>query len=265
MTELALVKPGGKGQVQSLARAFGLLETVAEAGVGLGLSHIAARMGLAPSTTHRLLNSMRDLGYVENDPATGLWSVGLQAFRVGNAYLHKRDFVSQARPFMKKLVAEVGETVNMAILDQDNVVFIAQVECAEVMRMAVPIGRRGPLHASAVGKAILATLTTGEARDIMGRIDFTALTVKTHCNRAALTADLAGVRRRGYALDEEEQSLGMRCIAASIFDEHQDAIAAISISGPTVRLTDSDIESVGQAVMTAAADITRSIGGQQKK
>lgn len=99
----------------------------------------------------------------------------------------------------------------------------------------------------------------------MGRIDFTALTTKTHRNRAGLTADLAGVRRRGYALDEQEQSLGMRCIAAAIFDEHQDAIAAISISGPTVRLTDSDIESTGQAVMTAAADITRSIGGQQKK
>ncbi|VAV97347.1 Transcriptional regulator, IclR family [hydrothermal vent metagenome] len=257
--------------MQSLARAFTMLEIVAEFGVksgtesggGIGLSHLATHMGLAPSTVHRLLNSMGEMGYVECDPDTGLWSVGLKAFTVGNAYLKKRDFVSQARPFMKRLVAELGETVNMAILDRQNVVFIAQWECDEVMRMAVPVGTRGPLHASAVGKALLSAMNDDDVRAILKEIQFEPLTEKTHITIKSLMAELQQVRKRGYAIDEQEQTLGMRCIAASIYNEYAEGIAAISISGPTVRLTRKDMARAGRAVRNMAAEITRAIGGKE--
>lgn len=251
----------GKGQVQSLSRAFALLESVAGAGVGLGLGQLAARMDLAPSTVHRLLNSMRALGYVECDTVSGLWSVGLKAFTVGNAYLRKRDFVTQARPFMKKLVLDVGETVNMALLDGAHIVTIAQVECREVMRMAVPIGTRGPVHASALGKILLAGRDEQDVRAFLKHVNFEALTEKTHRSAASLMTELVQIRAQGYAVDEQEQTPGMRCVAAAIYDEHQEVLAAISISGPAVRLKREDIAGVGRAVMHMAADITRSIGG----
>ncbi len=260
-----IIKSAVKGQVQSLSRAFALLEAVAESDTGFGLSQLANRMGLAPSTVHRLLNAMRQMGYVECDQNTGGWSVGLKAFNVGNAYLRKRDFALQARPFMKKLVAELGETVNMAILDRTNVVFIAQVECAEVMRIAVPIGTRGPLHASAVGKVLLSALPDDEIFEILGDRSLAALTEKTHVTVDGLMRELGEVRKTGYAIDEQEQSLGMRCIAAAIYDEYNEAIAAISISGPTVRLMQKDIARIGQDVRRMADEITRSIGGIRKK
>lgn len=258
-------KSNGKGQVQSLSRAFALLECVAEAGIGLNLSQVAARMALAPSTVHRLLNAMKDMGYVEVDPATGLWSVGLQAFRVGTAYLKKRDFVSQARPFMKKLVAQVGETVNLAIRDRDQMTFIAQVECSEIMRMSVPVGNRATLYASAVGKVMLSSLPKAEVVALLQDTAFHPLTAKTHPDLASLQRELKDVQQKGYALDEQEQSLGMRCVAAAIYNEHHEAVAALSIAGPTVRLKQKNLPSIGKKVRILADEITTAIGGKVKK
>jgi len=113
-------KPRESGSVQSLTRAFSLLSRLGESGVGQTLSDLAGGAGLAPSTAHRLLTSMRQEGFVEYDEQAGLWSVGLQAFAVGNAYLKKRDFIAQARPFMRQLVAETGETSNLGVLDGDH-------------------------------------------------------------------------------------------------------------------------------------------------
>lgn len=264
-----IVKPThsekGRGQVQSLSRAFGLLEYVAGDNVGLGLSQIAAQMELAPSTVHRLLNSMREMGYVECDQNTGLWSVGLKAFTIGNTYLRKREFAVQARSYMKKLVGQVGETVNLAIMDDRNVVFIAQVECSHVMRMAVPIGTRGPLHASAVGKIMMSSMTNEEVRGILENIEFTKLTSKTHQGAANLIQELEKISLQNYAVDEEEQNIGMRCIAANIYNEYSEAVAAISVSGPTVRLVKGNIKNVSRLVIETAQEITSAIGGSPPK
>ncbi|WP_417624367.1 IclR family transcriptional regulator [Paremcibacter congregatus] len=254
----------GKGQVQSLTRAFSLLECVADAGIGLNLSQVAAKMDLAPSTVHRLLNAMKDRGYFEVDPATGLWSVGLQAFRVGNGYLQKRDFVTQARPYMKKLVAEVGETTSLAVLDGDQMTFIAQVECREVMRMSVPLGNRVTLYASAVGKMQLAALSDAEAVDLMKDISFAPLTERTHASLPGLLAEVQDIRRKGFAVDEQEQSLGMRCVAAAIYNEHHEAVAFLTIAGPTVRLKQKNLNTIGKTVRALADEVTRTIGGREK-
>lgn len=254
-------KPRESGSVQSLTRAFSLLSRLGESGVGQTLSDLAGGAGLAPSTAHRLLTSMRQEGFVEYDEQAGLWSVGLQAFAVGNAYLKKRDFIAQARPFMRQLVAETGETSNLGVLDGDHHVFLSQVESAQMMRMVTRLGRPGPVHAAGVGKALLSALTSREVAAILRRTGLKSLTNHTLTTPSALMDELEKVRQQGFALDNEEQTLGLRCIAANIYDEHGEAIAAVSVSGPTVRVTMERVAPLSAAVMQAASEITQAIGG----
>jgi len=254
-------KAGEAGSVQSLSRAFSLLGRLAEAAEGRSLSDLAGAAALAPSTAHRLLNSMRNEGFVEFDEETGLWSVGLQAFAVGNAYLKKRDLVAQARPFMRLLVADTGETSNLGVLDGDHHVFLSQVESPQLMRMVARLGRPGPVFAAGVGKALLSALPEHDLESILDRLEYEALTKHTIVDKESLKKELALVRTRGFAVDDEEQALGLRCISANIYDEHAEAIAAVSISGPTVRVSEDKVGALGAAVVQTAAAITSSIGG----
>jgi IclR family acetate operon transcriptional repressor len=251
----------GAVQVQSLTRALMLLQRISLSDIGLNLTELSGDLGLAPSTAHRLLNSMRQLDFVDFDEQSGLWSVGVTAFSVGSAYLKKRDFVAEARAYMKLLVAETGETSNLAILDGYNHVFVGQVECNEVMRMVVQIGSRGTLHAAGVGKALLSGLSDAEVTDIINHTGLVALTQKTITSPTAFMAELRKVRAQGYAVDDEEQVSGLRCIAANIYDENAEVIAAVSISGPSVRVSTDRLDHYSAAVMRAADRITLAIGG----
>ena len=152
-------KPGAvAGQVQSLTRGLNLLEALAKADGGITLTDLAQRVDLPPSTTHRLLSTLQRMGYVYQGGDLGLWYVGLHAFTVGAGFLANRDFVAQSHAYMRRLMEQSGETANLAILDGTEAVFIAQVQCHEMMRILVKLGSRVPLHASGVGKAIFASL-----------------------------------------------------------------------------------------------------------
>jgi IclR family acetate operon transcriptional repressor len=152
-------KPGGvTAQVQSLTRGLNILEALARAEAGISLTDIAQRVELPPSTTHRLLSTLEKMGYVYQAGDLGHWYVGLQAFTVGAGFLANRDFVGQSHVYMRRLMEQSGETANLAILDGTEAVFIAQVQCREMMRILVKLGSRVPLHASGVGKAIFAAL-----------------------------------------------------------------------------------------------------------
>lgn len=251
------------GSVQSLDRAFLLISQLAEseADSGMNLAELAATSGLANSTAHRLLVSMKHLNFVEYDDETGLWSVGVKAFSVGNAYLRKRDYVAQARPFMRELVSEVGETSNIAILKDDRHVFVGQVECKEVMRMVVQIGSEGYLHAAGVGKALLSAMPEADVLNIIGRTGLPKLSDKTITTKKVFLQELDKVRDCGYALDDEEQTPGLRCIASNVYDEYGEAIAAVSISGPSVRIPDDRIDEIAHQVIAKAVLITEAIGG----
>jgi IclR family acetate operon transcriptional repressor len=246
-----------------LDRAFLLLNELAasDADPGMSLAELAAVSSLANSTAHRLLVSMKHLGYVEYDDTTGLWSIGIKAFSVGNAYLRKRDFVAQARPYMRELVAEVGETSNIAILKGDRHVFVGQVECKEVMRMVVQIGSEGHVHAAGVGKTLLSAMPEADALAIINRAGLPKLSEKTITTKQDFLQELKKVRECGYGLDDEEQTPGLRCIASNIYDEYGEAIAAVSISGPSVRIPDERISVIAEQVIAKAKAITHAIGG----
>lgn len=249
------------GGVQSLTRGLRLLETLAEAEGGLSLTVLAARAELAPSTAHRLLNTLADQGFVDQDATSGHWSIGLKTYRVGAAFLSARDFVGESHPHLKRLMEASGETANLSILDGSHVCFIAQVQCHEVMRMLVRLGSRIPAHASGSGKAILAALSPEKRRAVLGATPLEPLTVKTIVDPKALERQLETIRKRGYSYDDEENALGLRCVAAAIHEEHGEPLGAISLAGPIARLTDERIAKLGPLVAQTAREITERLGG----
>lgn len=252
----------GTAQVQSLSRALSLLECIAASESGITLSDLAQRVGLAASTTHRLLNTLEQHGFAALDADRGVWFVGVRAFTVGNAFLADRDVVAIARPFMRRLVEQAGESVNLALLDDAQVVFIAQVQCREMMRMLVRLGGRAPAHASGAGKALLAALGQHDVNALLARHGLERFTENTLGTPGALAADLERVRRLGFAFDDEEHAVGLRCVAATVHDEHAEPVAAISLSGPRARIPDDRIARLGALVVAGANEITRAMGGQ---
>lgn len=257
------VKPRSNGtQSQSLGRGLSLLEHLADAGQGLTLSDLAQRVGLAPSTTHRLLGTLESYGFVQLDEELGHWRVGVRAFSVGNAYLDNRDLTAQARPIMRQLMEGVGETVNLAVLDHDEVVFVSQVECREMMRMVAKLGSRAPLHASGVGKALLAAFSEARLTHLLSQRPLIQLTDNTIHQEAPLRQALGLIRQTGFAVDDEEHAVGLRCLAATLHDQYAEPLGAISISGPLARLPQERLPSLGTQVIEAAAAITAALGGR---
>ena len=252
----------GDGKNTSLTRALTLLERLAESPAGMNLTDLSQQLGMPPATVHRLLSTFEELNFVEQDAEVGLWFVGLKAFTVGHAFLNRRDFVASARPFMKSLVELCGETVNLGIIDHGEVVFISQVESQEMMRMIVKLGSRSPIHASGVGKAMLASLNEHEVVQLLQRRGLARFTDHTIDNPAHLHDALGSIRQQGFALDDEEHAIGLRCVAANIYDENGVALAAISLSGPKARIVDTRLAELGAAVRQTAAEITESLGGR---
>lgn len=246
--------------IQSLDRAMDVLKIVAS-GTGMSLTEIAAIGEQAPATVYRILITLQKHRMVDFDEAAQLWHVGLEAFRIGSSFLGRTRLVEQSRPVMQRLMAATGETANLAIVDRGEVVFISQVETHETIRAFFRPGTRGPIHASGVGKALLAHFTQEQIGQILAEQSFESFTAKTLSDEDALHRDLDLIAQRGWAIDDEERTVGMRCIAAPIFNQFGEAIAGISLSGPSVRVTPDRDTDHGRQVRAAADDITRAIGG----
>lgn len=248
------------GQVQSLDRALSILERLAEED-GMTLTDLAQSVGLAPSTTHRLLTTLQQRRFADFDEEYSVWVIGVGAFNVGNAFLRNRRIVTLGRPMMRRLMEDVGETVNLAVEDQNELVYVTQFESHAPMRAFFRPGRRAPMHASAVGKAMLAEMDDALLTEILHKKGMPRFTDKTIVDPAALRRELAHIRERGWAVDDEEHTVGMRCVAATIHNEHGDVIAGVSLSGPSVRVTETRLGALGARVVQAANAITEQIGG----
>lgn len=263
-------RPKGSGTGTSAAsapaldRALALLSAVA-ASEGLTLSEIAERQALAPSSAHRLLTALAARGFVEADPLDQTWSIGVEAFRVGQAFQRRNRAAQAARPIMRRLMEATGETANLGIFEGGDVVFIAQVESHDPIRAFFRAGERRAAHASGIGKALLAEMSEVTVARLVRDRGLVAFTDKTLDTPERLAADLAATRARGYSIDDEERNRGMRCIAAAIYDENGEAVAGLSISGPSGRLDPLRIASLGPEVASAAAQVTAAIGGSRKR
>ncbi len=253
--------PAENSSVQSLDRALRILAIIAE-GDGLSLSEVASASGLAASTAYRMLITLENHGMVEFDRTDQLWSIGVETYRMGSAFLRRRKLVDRARIVMQDLMEKTGETANLGVAEDDCVVFVSQVETHQAIRAFFRPGSRSPFHASGIGKAILAHLPRERVTAIVRKAGLEAYTPKTLSDGPTLARDLDQVRARGYSVDDEERHPGMRCIAAPIFNEFGEPVAGVSISGPTVRITPERVGDIGPLVRDAAAEVTRIIGGQ---
>lgn len=253
--------PAASGHVQALARGLALLEALAATEGGATLTVLASSLELPAPTAFRLLAALERAGFVQQD-AHGVWRIGVRAFRVGSAFLEHRNLALQALPHLRRLMEQSGETANLAVPSEGEVVFIAQVQCRELMRMSAKLGARAPLHASGAGKAMLAAMDEHAlARELAVR-GLARYTEHTIVDRTALDTELAATRARGYAIDDEEHAPGMRCVAAPILDEHGAPWAAISLAGPTSRLTRERVPSLGALVAATANEVTLALGGR---
>ena len=241
--------------IQSLDRAMMILEEVSRH-EGIGLSDLANRLDQSPATAYRVLVTLEKRGIVELDPASQNWMVGAQAFLIGSRFLRRTSLVERARPFMRRLMEDTGETANLGVARGDQVLFLSQVETHASIRAFFPPGTMSPLHASGIGKALLAARQDGYV-PAEGLEQFTAQTITTP---PALLDDLAAIRDRGWAFDDEERTVGMRCIAAPVFDATGEAVAGLSVSGPVSRVTPQTVAALGTAVAEAASRLSAALG-----
>ena len=249
------------GQVQSLTRALSLLRALAESGDGMTLSDVAQIVGLAPSTAHRVLTTLQQERFVRFDGAAHVWQVGVEAFIIGNAFVRTRDVVGMARPYLRRLMEEGGETANLYLEQEGEVVCMAQIECRQMMRAIARPGGRVQMHCSGAGKALLAWVADGELTRIIQQHGLRRVTERTLDTPRKLRAALAQVREQGYAVDDEEHAVGLRCVAAPVFDEHGRPVAALSLSGPGARVTEDRLAALGGLTARVARELSGELGG----
>jgi IclR family transcriptional regulator, acetate operon repressor len=250
------------GSVQSLRRALSIMKMIAAAGDGATLTEIARATSLALSTAHRLLTTLQQDRFAQFVSDGGRWRIGVDAFTVGSAFMGVRDIAKGARPLLRRLMEESGETANLAILSDDMAVYVEQVESRQTMRAICKPGGRAVLHSTSLGKSMLAAMRPDEVNRILASKGMTRFTRKTIDTPAGMAIHLNEVRAAGYAIDDEEYSPGMRCVAAAVLNEHSEPIGAISISGPAIRVERERLAKLGSLVRSVAGELTRELGGR---
>lgn len=242
--------------VQVVERVFDILEIMAARGGGVAISDLAAESGLPLPTIHRLLRTLVTLGYARQLPSRQ-YLLGARLIHLGDEA--QRQLGGLGRPELVTLAAQLGETANLAALDRDAIVYVAQAPSPHAMRMFTEVGRRVALDATGVGKAILASLPDRTIEAIIARTGLAVTTAHSHASLGSLMADLHVIRARGYAIDDEEQAEGVRCYAVVIPDAP--TRLAISVSGPASRVDDAFGARAVPALQAAALRIAGIVRG----
>jgi IclR family KDG regulon transcriptional repressor len=250
--------------VQAIARASVILDALGRHPRGISVRDLSATVHLPKGTTHRLLASLAHDGFVRQDAVTRDYFLGFKLVELGNLLIDQLDFRSVARPFLLDLADTTGETVHMVVLDQNEVVYIDKVDFAAKPRglgMVSRIGLRIPAHSCAVGKIFLAQFSQDMLTAFIEEKGLAGRTENTITEPQKLEQHLALVRKHGYAVDDEENEKGIRCVAAPVLNEKGQVVAAISISGPTIRISRKMAqETLRQQVMQTAFEISRQLG-----
>jgi IclR family transcriptional regulator, acetate operon repressor len=243
------------GGVQSVERAFGVLEILAAMGGTGALGELAARADLPQPTMHRLARTLLSMGYLRQLPNRH-YSLGPGLIRLGESAGQLIGMWS--RPHLSELVDRTGETANMAVMDNDMAVYVAQVPSPHSMRMFTEVGRRVYPHCTGVGKALLMQLPDEALRALVARTGMPAATENSHTTTDGLLQDITLCRARGYAVDEGEQEIGVRCFAVPVPDAP--SLTAISISGPAVRVALTSAPKLTPLLKRVARDIAAEFG-----
>lgn len=246
--------------IQSVDRAFKILDVFSLKDKELGVTEIANRLGLHKSTAFGLLRTLEHWGCVEQNQSTGKYHLGLKLFEYGNRVKEGLNLRGLSLPFLQDLVERYRETVHLVIHDRGEVIYIEKVEGPSAIRMYSQVGQRAPMHCTGVGKAILAFWSKQEVDNLIRTKGLQPFSPKTITDLQQLHEELSVIRREGYSFDNEEIELGLRCVAAPIMNYNDKVVAAISIAGPSTRMTDEQMQNLIIPVKETALKISQRIG-----
>lgn len=261
--------PKPNNLVQTIERVSSILDILAQNAQGISIRDLSSNIGLPKGTTHRLLSSLSYFGYVRQEPKTRNYFLGLKFVELGQILLGQLDLRKVAEPFLRDLAERTKETIHLVILDRNEIVYIDKVETDQNpsgLKMASRLGLRNPAHSSAVGKMILANISEEELQSFFKEKTLVRRTENTITDPVQLREHLKTVRKQGYAVDDEENEKGIRCVAAPIYNEIGKTVAAISITAPAFRVTKKTIqETLKKEVMETASKISERLGFRERK
>ncbi|MDK2799211.1 MAG: IclR family transcriptional regulator, regulon repressor [Clostridiales bacterium] len=246
--------------VQTLDRALDILELLAIQRTGMGVTQIANLLGLHKSTVHRLLNALGERGYVEKNIDFGTYQLGLKVVEISSIHLNSIELKTEAAPYLRKLASESTQPVHLATFVDGEVTYIEKVETFNTIRMYSQIGKRVPVHCTAVGKALLTGLSDNEIEDILKKYDLRQFTSNTLKSIEEILKQVKEAKQRGWAVDDEEHEEGIRCIAAPIYDYRGKVIAAVSTSGSKNIISKTRDSEISEYVVEAAQKISKRMG-----
>jgi IclR family transcriptional regulator, KDG regulon repressor len=250
-------------KVQVLDRAINIIEFIGQQSTGeAGLRELSLAMKLHKTTAHRIAHVLESRGLLRRGLDSNRYRLGLHLYDLGCQALDHVNIRDEARPFMTRIALEVGETVHLAVLDRAEVLYIERVEAQRSLTMGSKLGGRNPVYCTALGKAILAYSPAIEVEQILAACRMEARTRNTFTSALALKRELERICDRGYAIDDEEIEDGIRCVSAPILNQANRAVAAISVSGPSSRITPNRFELIGKTVLKAARELSAHIGHQ---
>jgi len=246
--------------VKSVVRVAQILDCLASGPTGRGLAEVAREVGLHIATARRLLMTLTGLELAKQNGENKKYSLGLKILLMAKRAGTSLDLRQIALPFLRKLMEKTGETANLVIEDKGEAVYIEQVESVNYLRTANKLGSRAPLYCTAAGKILLASRRPEERERFLGRITLRPFTSRTIIQRDALVSELERISHRSLAIDNEEQMIGERCLAVPIRDHTGKVIAAISISGPSFRLTPASIRELKPVVLEVGKKLSKEFG-----
>jgi DNA-binding IclR family transcriptional regulator len=230
----------------------------------MNITEMSEKLGFYPSTTHRLLDTLKYWGYVEQDSHTQKYQLGLKVLELGMTKLHKMDLVREATPYLEELVNQYNETVHLGALEKGEVMYLAKKESSQTIRMISYVGKRAPLHCTALGKVLLAYLPEEERRKILDGKQLPRLTERTITDKEELEKNLEQIKKQGFALDNEENEKDVCCMAVPIRNYQGAVIAALSISRPSFRMYKNKQKDLEKALIEISEKISKRMGYNSK-
>ncbi|HEX2033518.1 MAG TPA: IclR family transcriptional regulator [Chloroflexota bacterium] len=248
--------------VQTLERALRALELIADAPGGITVSELGRRLEVDKSSAHRMLATLESFDHVRFDPASRRYTLGMRLVGLGAAALRGADIAEISRPVLQRLAEETGEAAHLAVLSQGQVLFLAKANApAGTLTVNTGIGSRAPAHCTSLGKVLLAMLEDDEAVDrIVVQQGLPRYTARTITEAEALKLHLRQVRGQGYAIDDEERDVGLRCVAAPVMEASGRTVAALGISGPAARMPLDRLDALAAHVRRAAGEVSQALG-----
>ncbi|GAA4715535.1 IclR family transcriptional regulator [Phytohabitans rumicis] len=246
--------------VKSAQRVLAILELLTARAAQLTFTEIAGALGYPRSSLHSLLATLVQSGWAELDPVTRRYALGIRAWQAGNAYLRAVELADRAQPYMEQVRDALDETVQLAVRDGRHNVYVAKADGSQLLVLASAVGRRLAAHATGVGKVLLADLPEAERRALLSAQPLERYTGNTLTDLDRLEKELALIRQRGHSMDNEEYTLGVRCVAVPVRDHSGRVVAGLSVSVPTIRFDQARADQALALLTTASAGLSAALG-----